>query len=445
MGKKILLAWLLIILAIIAVYYQFTYQEKIRLDLNRVAHSLQVLALIYDLQNNLANANAAVRGYIISGDEQQLKQYSSFTGEISRLLTELTRATQEEPDQQRWLKILQPLINARLTLLQRGVELRRNKGFDAAEHSALASHGGKLHTRIWDLLEKMEDEEKKRFDPQWVQQTDRARQWVLALTISVVTSLSLIFFISYLFGLELHRRKESEAKLILHQEDLRAMASRLSLAEEHERHRIGAHLHDQIGQTLALANIKLGELLDTPIPETGSKPDRLIGIRRLLEQAIHETQSLTFTISSPILHEIGLEAALAWLTENSLRKHGVYSFFESDDQPKPVAEAVAILLYQIVAELLANVVKHARARHVKVSLWGEGDRLQVAVEDDGVGFEAGDIGSRWQEARSYGLFSIRERLAPFGGSLTVESKPGEGAQVTVSVPLETSAPLCEAS
>jgi signal transduction histidine kinase len=437
MGKKIILAWVLIVLAVIAVYYQFTYQEKIRLDLSRVAHSLQVLSLIYDLEYNIANTEAAVHGYIISGEEQQLKQYRDFTAEIHRLLTELTRAIQGEPRQQRLLKILQTLINERLTLLHRAVELRRNKGFDATEHPALASKGGKLQDRIRNLLEKMEDEEKKRLDPQLAQQIDKARKWVLALTIGVVVGLSLLFLISYLFGLELRRRKESEEKLIIHQKGLRSMASQLSLAEERERHRIGAYLHDHIGQALALANIKLGELLATLNPEPGSRQDRLLEIRRLLEQTIQETQSLTFTISSPLLHEIGLESALAWLTENSLGKPGVAAFFESDDQPKPVTEEVRILLYQIVAELLANVVKHAQARHVKVSLWREGDRLQVAVEDDGVGFDVGDIGSRWKEAKSYGLFSIRERLAPFAGSLTIDSKPGEGTQVTISVPLAT--------
>lgn len=346
MGKKILLAWGLIVLAVIALYYQFAYQEKIRLDFSRVAHSLQVLSLIYDLENNVANAEAAVRGYIISGEEQQLKQYHDDTAEIHRLLTELTRATQGEAGQQRWLKIVQPLIKARVTLLHRTVELRRNKGFDATEHPALASKGGKLQDRIRNLLEKMEDEEKKRLDPQWAQQIDKARKWVLALTIGVVVSLSLLFLISYLFGLELRRRKESEEELIIHQEGLRALASVLFVAEERERHRIGAYLHDQVGQALALANIKLGEMLAIPNPEPGSRQDRLLEIRRLLEQTIHETQSLTFTISSPILHEIGLEAALAWLTENSLRKPGVAAFFESDDQPKPVAEEVGILLYQ---------------------------------------------------------------------------------------------------
>jgi signal transduction histidine kinase len=445
MGKKILLAWGLIVLAVIALYYQFAYQEKIRLDFSRVTHSLQVLGLIYELQNNVADIEDAVRGYIINGEERQLKQYRDDTAEIQRILSELTQATQDEPGQQRWLKILKPLLNARLALLQRAVELRRDQGFAAPEPPALASQGGKLQERLRNLLERMEDEEKKRFDPQWARQIDRGRKWVLALTISVVVSLSLLFLISYLFGLELRRRQETEAKLITHQKDLRALASQLSLAEERERHRIGAQLHDRIGQSLALANIKLGELLAAPDAAAGSPPDRLLEIRRLLEQTIHESQSLTFTISSPILHEIGLEAALAWLTENALQKHGIYSFFESDDQPKPVAEEVAILLYQIVAELLANVVKHAQAHHVKVSLWREGERLQVAVEDDGVGFDPGGLGSRWQEAKSYGLFSIRERLAPFAGSLTVESKPGEGTQMTVSVPLQIQPRLSEAS
>jgi signal transduction histidine kinase len=437
MGKKFLLAWVLIVLAVIAIYYQFAYQQKIRLDLSRVAQSLQVLSLFYDLESNVIDAEAAVKDYITSGDEHQLNQYHAVTGKIPGLLTELTNSTQDEPGQQESLKILRAWIKARLTLLDRSVALRRSYGFDATQHPALASRGEGLQERIRNLLENMEYEEKKRLNPQWARQIDRARKWVLALTIVVLVSLSVLFLISYFLGLELRRRKESEERLKIQQDGLRAVASQLSLAEERERHRIGAHLHDHIGQSLALANIKLGELLATPDSELASWKDRLREMRRLLEQTIHETQSLTFTVSSPLLHEIGLEAALAWLTENSLRDTGVATFFESDDRPKPVAEEVAILLYQIVAELLANVKKHAQARHVKVSLWREADRLQVAVEDDGVGFDAGNLGSRWQEAEGYGLFSIRERLAPFGGSMTVDSKPGEGTQVTIAVPLKT--------
>ena len=72
MGKKFLLAWVLIVLAVIAIYYQFAYQQKIRLDLSRVAQSLQVLALIYDLETNVGTAESAVIGYLISPDEHNL-------------------------------------------------------------------------------------------------------------------------------------------------------------------------------------------------------------------------------------------------------------------------------------------------------------------------------------------------------------------------------------
>jgi signal transduction histidine kinase len=436
MGKKLFLAWFFIILAVIAIYYQFSYQQTIRLDLSKVAQSLQVISLVYDLENQVAITESAVRGYLISENEQQLKQYHNATDEIHRLLTELTNAIQDEPRQLRWLKILRPLIKARLTIMDRIVELRQSQGFDAAQNH-LVSRGEEQQVRIRSLMEEMEYEEKKRLNPQWASRIEKYRKWILASTIVVVMSLSVLLLISYLFGLELRRRKEGEEKLKIHQEGLRSMASQLSLAEEQERHRIGAHLHEHIGQSLALANIKLGELLATPDPGSGSWKVRLLEIRRLLEQTIHETQSLTFTVSSPILHEVGLEAALAWLTENSLRNAAIASFFESDDQPKPVSEEVAVLLYQVVAELLTNVIKHAQARHVKVSVWQEEGRLQVTVEDDGIGFHVGDLSSQWQEAKGYGLFSIRERLVPFGGSMTVDSNPGEGTEVIISVPLKT--------
>jgi len=445
MGKKFILAWVFLVLAAIAIYYQFSYQQKIGRDLRREAQSLQALALIYELENNLAATESAAGCYVLSAREEQLKKYRACTEEIRRLLTELTSTTRETPKQQQLLRLLQTLINGTIALLDRRVELRQGQGFDAAAHPALAGSGRQLSDRLRQVLGNMEDEEKKRLNPRWAQQIDLAHTMVLASTIVILVSVSVLFLISYLFALEERRRRESEAKLQTSQKDLQTMASQLSLAEESERQRLRVQLHDHIGQSLALANIKLGELLAAANPIPGSRPDRLLEVRRLLEHAIHETQSLTFTISSPILHEIGLEAALAWLTETSLREHGIAPFFESDDQPKPVAKEVAILLYQIVAELLANVVKHAQARHVKVSLWLEEDRLQVEVDDDGVGLDVRDLGSWRQGSTGYGLFCTRERLAPFGGTVTVNSLPGEGTQVTVSVPLETSASLSEAS
>jgi signal transduction histidine kinase len=95
------------------------------------------------------------------------------------------------------------------------------------------------------------------------------------------------------------------------------------------------------------------------------------------------------------------------------------------------------LLYQAVSELLLNVVKHARARHVQVSVWREGDTLRLGVYDDGVGFDSSTIRERWgRREGGFGLFSIRERLRSYGGGLEVESRPGFGTQVVMTVPLK---------
>ncbi len=443
MGKKIFAAWGFLLIAMVTVGYLFFYQEKYRLRLDEIVRLQETLSLIYDAQSNLSDAEAIVRGYILTGDEGQLQIFGKALKDLDHALDRLNRVTANEPEPQRLLGELTLLIGRRQALLQVSIDLRLLKGSEVPEHVVVTRDGTKIQDQIRQLFDQMENYANKMLEPDWPKEQVRIQTRVLALYLVTFGSLSLLLLPLYFLNREINQRKQAEEKVVAYQEDLRSYASKLSLAEERERHRIGAYLHDRIGQALALANIKLGEMLTMPDPEPGSRPDRLLEIRRLIEQTIHDTQSLTFTISSPILHEIGLESALAWLTENAPGKSGLAAFFESDDQPKPVAEELGLLLYQIVAELLANVVKHAQAHHVKVSLWREGDRLQVDVEDDGVGFEAGDIGSRWQEAKSYGLFSIRERLAPFAGSLTVDSKPGEGTQVTISVPLEIHPPLCE--
>jgi signal transduction histidine kinase len=136
---------------------------------------------------------------------------------------------------------------------------------------------------------------------------------------------------------------------------------------------------------------------------------------------------------------MGLEAAVEWLTEKIPSQHGISASFETDDRPKPLNEELRILLFQAVRELLVNVVKHAQARRVKVSTWREGGQMRLQVADDGKGFQVSETGPRRQKHGGFGLFSIRERLRPWEGRLEVDSQPGAGTRVTVSVPLQENA------
>jgi signal transduction histidine kinase len=257
------------------------------------------------------------------------------------------------------------------------------------------------------------------------------------LSLGTFLSFSILLLVLYLLNKEVLQRKQAEEQLAAYQADLRSLASQLTLAEEQERRRLAVHLHDQIGQNLALSNIKLQELRSS-LGKNGAAG--LIGevdnLSRLLTKTIEETQSLTSKISPPILYDLGLEAALEWLTERFSQQHGLLAYFESDRQPKPVDENLKVLLFQAVQELLVNVVKHAQAHSLKVSMWRQDYHLHIGVEDDGVGYDPAVPPYRNGKGGGFGLFSIRERLRPLGGKLEIKSETQGGTEFVLTVPLD---------
>ena len=236
------------------------------------------------------------------------------------------------------------------------------------------------------------------------------------------------------YARDITHHKQAEERLLTYQARLRSLASQLSLTEERERRRIAMALHDRVGQTLAISKMKLGALRQLASSTELAEP--LDEIHEFIEEIIRDTRSLTFELSSPILYQLGLEAALEWLAEQTQNRHGILSYFEDDGQPKPLDDDVRVLLFQAVRELLVNVAKHAQARSVKVAMRRDGSDVRIIVEDDGVGFDAFSIGPHWSEIKGLGLFSIRERLDHIGGQLRIVSTPGHGTQVTLVAPLK---------
>lgn len=440
MGKRIVAVWISLAVAIFTTVYLVSFQEKLRLDLDRVAHIRETLSLVYDLENQLAEAESGARGFILTGDEQQLARYREAVKEMDRAFDELYQLTSIEAGPLRLLDELKPLIKKRQALFQKSIDLARQTGVEEQARQTAAREGAKLQARIRKSLEKLEDKEKKFLNPEWAQEKRKTRVILWVLTGGTFASFTLLFLVIYLLNQEIRVRKIAENQVAAYQENLRSLASALSLAEERERRRLAVYLHDQIGHTLALANIKLEELqksLPDQCPEFPAGELEKTG--SLLEQAIRDTHSLTFKISSPILYELGLEAALEWLTEQVQKDHGISTWFITDGQPKPLNDDVRVILYQAVGELLVNVVKHAQAHNIEVSMRREGMNLKVEVGDDGVGFQVPQTEPRRREGGGFGLFSIRERLRPLGGLLEVQSAPGAGTHVILTVPLAEAA------
>lgn len=223
-------------------------------------------------------------------------------------------------------------------------------------------------------------------------------------------------------------------QLYSYQERLRSMASELLLVEERERRRIASEMHDRVGQALALSKIRLAALIKA---EKNSRLGQgLEGVRKYIDQAILDTRSIIYKISSPILYELGLEAALEWLVEQVQEEHGIQSSFSSDGADKPLDEDVRVLLFQSVGELLVNVVKHAGAGRVAVRCRRDGGHIHIEVEDDGRGFAPGEKSGKRRSDAGFGLFGIRERLNHVKGSMEIQSSPGNGARVILRATLK---------
>ena len=182
-------------------------------------------------------------------------------------------------------------------------------------------------------------------------------------------------------------QKQAEKAIRTYQEQLRSVASELSLTEERERRRLATELHDHVGQILALAQIKLGAIRESA--SSTQLADPMDEVRRLIEQTIQYTRSLTFQLSPPILYDLGFEAAVEWLAETIQEQHGIMIKVQADRSAKPMNDEIRVILFQTVRELLVNVVKHANAKNIRVFITREDATLQVKVEDDGLGMGMG--------------------------------------------------------
>lgn len=234
---------------------------------------------------------------------------------------------------------------------------------------------------------------------------------------------------------EITVRKRVETSLRKSEEQLRRLASEIQLTEEKERRRIAGDLHDSIGASLAISKLKL-ELLSGKI-ETPELSKDLNMVHDNIKQVIQQTRSLTFQLSPQVLYQMGLEAALAGLAEQTQKLHGILTEFADDELEKYLEEDVRIHIFRSVRELLVNVIKHAWAKHIKISVARVDQQIQITIVDDGVGFKNNDQGISPEEGGKFGLFSIRERLRLLGGYLEIHSKSGHGTRVIMRAPLKS--------
>ncbi|MFB3903217.1 MAG: PAS domain S-box protein [Acidobacteriota bacterium] len=226
------------------------------------------------------------------------------------------------------------------------------------------------------------------------------------------------------------RVEERTAELERRAEELRALAAELARTEQREQRRLAQWLHDDLQQLLVATKMQIALTLSA-VQERGLR-QLLEKACRLIDESIGQSRSLTTELTPPILYQSGLVPGLEQLAHWVKEKHRLDVAVETTTDVSPENQEAAVVLFSAARELLFNVVKHSGVHQARVTLSQKEGRVQLAVEDQGVGFDLAVL--RDGTKAGFGLLNIRERLRSIGGDVQFRSEPGQGTCVTLIAP-----------
>ena len=234
--------------------------------------------------------------------------------------------------------------------------------------------------------------------------------------------------------------KKAEAELKQSHRDLKRayehrkiLSTRLIDLLEKDRRQIANEIHDRMGQSIS--GLRTGFSTITKRLEKGD-PELLALVKSVEEETVQELVNLknvSYELRTNILDHLGLAPAIRTLTADVERGTHLRVRFFSKDIPRELNSAKSLALYRIAQESLTNIVRHARATDVFVSLIRQGDTILLSIEDNGIGFDHEDITISVDGRGLLGIPIMKERAAQVDGEMTIESQPGKGTQVMASV------------
>jgi signal transduction histidine kinase len=204
-------------------------------------------------------------------------------------------------------------------------------------------------------------------------------------------------------------------------------------AQEDERKRIARELHDETSQTLSALAMGIETAL-AAYPSDLSK-QRLTEAKALAVRTLEELHRLMFDLRPSVLDDLGLWSAIRWYAERNLEPAGIAVRCEFSGVEERLPPEWEIALFRVVQEAISNIVRHGKADSVLIQVALRGDELGIEIEDDGVGFDMAGLPPAGSSRRGLGLMGMRERVELLGGRLEIDTSPGQGVRVAVTVPL----------
>ena len=238
----------------------------------------------------------------------------------------------------------------------------------------------------------------------------------------------------------LERRSENQKARAQEAEGhMRELSQQLVAAQEEERRKLSRELHDHVGQMLTALRMELGRIDRVRAAGDQRMTTALTECRQLVDDMVRIVRDLALGLRPSMLDDFGLQPALEWLTRDFTRRSNVPVELQITGPLDTLSDQHRTCIYRVVQEALTNCVRHARATAIGVVVRAREELIDVSVSDDGIGLDPS------RRAAGFGLRGIEERVRELGGTITLLSAAGQGATLSIKLPVVKEQPLARAA
>jgi signal transduction histidine kinase len=392
------------------------------------AQRTQRLSSIY---GSIQSYSETIQQYVLSPPSDADRTRDELRRLSAQVLYEFGRCAGQPSEVQPTLKAMEDLFARQQQLFDSLLELPRDeRSRRAPEFFTSEVLPFRLQIRRWsDTL--------STWNVQQIQNTDHAmvmqfRDLQTSLTESLLLSLGsgLVLVLAsmvYILRLERQTRLRYE-ELVRSRGELERLSASLVEAQESERRSLSRELHDEVGQSLGALLVDLGRLSSAMVSNRPELKEQVDKMREVAERTIQAVRNMSLLLRPSMLDDLGLVAALEWHGREVSRHSEIEVEVDSKDVSEDLPDEYNVCIYRLVQEALNNAVRHSGARSVRVRVEQSADRISAIVSDTGRGFVP-------KRSRGLGILGMEERIKRLGGSLVIDSTPGQGTTLTAELPL----------
>lgn len=406
--------------------------------LDQLAAIQDARASIWAMQHGLLGAETAQRGYLITQREDYLAPYQASIRQVHDAMATLDQYYRQNPAASARLGQLHSLADTRLSAIAETIRLQQEGRMSSAVELIESGIGKEQMDAILRLGTELLAAESAQSEASHRDIDNTLLLSRVGVTLLIGTILVALFL--YLrqnsaleqHQLEMNRRAQTERDRLevevgLRTTQLTELTHHLQAAREDERHRLARNLHDDLGALLTSAKLDAARIKSRLGARAPEALEMLTHLVSTLNSSIALGRRIIEDLRPSSLSNLGLVASLEILVGEFAQQTGVEAHCALE--PVDLDANSELMVYRLVQEAITNITKYARARNVWVSLAERDGQAEIAVRDDGVGFD-----SKVKPASAYGLVGMRYRVEAEGGTLSVTSEPGHGTLIQARIP-----------